>query len=144
MWPRDMTFAVSGLVDRKNKAILTVMKSTPEEPGSLYFGHPIPKSADGHVRLDIKRGYHYFQYIDEKTTRYVEIFNTDPQLQYAPYWFMNYMMTKICYQMMVLIQDQSKLVPETEYNERIKKRRDLYGKLEDLMSQMVDGKKDDE
>jgi hypothetical protein len=60
MWPRDMTFNVSGLVDKKNKAILTVMKSAPEDPDSKYFGFPVPKTADGHVRLDIKRGYHYF------------------------------------------------------------------------------------
>jgi hypothetical protein len=80
MWPRDMTFHVSGLVDKKNKAILTVMKSTSEDPEAKYFGFQIPKTSDGHVRLDIKRGYHYFQRIDENTTRYVEIFNTDPQL----------------------------------------------------------------
>ena len=78
LWPRDMMFAVSGLVDRKNKAIITVMKSPSEEDGAQYFGLPIPKTADGHVRIDIRRGYHYFQKIDENTTRYVEIINTDP------------------------------------------------------------------
>ena len=70
MWPRDLTFTASGLLDRKNVGILTVMKST-EENGGDYFGIPIPATAEGHVRIEIKRGYHYFQRIDEKTTRYV-------------------------------------------------------------------------
>ena len=102
MWPRDLTFTASGLLDRKNVGILTVIKSTDEQGGD-YFGVPIPDTADGHVRIEIKRGYHYFQRIDDNTTRYVTIFNTDPQLQYAPGWFMNYLMTKICYQMLVTI-----------------------------------------
>ena len=61
MWPRDLTFTASGLLDRKNVGILTVMKSTPEDTKSgEYFGVPFPATAEGHVRIEIKRGYHYF------------------------------------------------------------------------------------
>jgi hypothetical protein len=61
MWPRDLTFTASGLLDRKNVGVLTVMKSTPEDTNSgTYFGVPFPATADGHVRIEIKRGYHYF------------------------------------------------------------------------------------
>jgi hypothetical protein len=101
LWPRDMTFKASGLYDKKNIGILSMCKST--EEGSDFFGVKVPATADGHVRIEIKRGYHYFQRIDDKTTRYVSIFNTDPQLAYAPSWIMNYMMTKVCYEMLVLI-----------------------------------------
>lgn len=58
IWARDMIFSATGMLDRKNVACLTVMKSIQED--IPYFGVPAPKTADGHVRLDIKRGYHYF------------------------------------------------------------------------------------
>lgn len=70
MWPRDLTFTASGLLDHKNVGILTVMRST-DEQGGEYFGIPIPPTAEGHVRIEIKRGYHYFQRIDDNTTRYI-------------------------------------------------------------------------
>ena len=96
-----MIFKASGMYDRKNMAILTVLKSLPEN--SHFFGIPAPLTASGHVRMDIQRGYHYFQYLGENKTRYVTIFNTDPQLKFMPNWFMNFIMTKICYQMLVII-----------------------------------------
>lgn len=43
---------------------------------------------------------------------------------------MNYLMTKICYQMLVVIQDQAKKVPTSEFGERMKQRSDFYGKIE--------------
>lgn len=128
MWPRDLTFTASGMLDHKNVGILTVIKST-DEKGGDYFGVPIPETAEGHVRIEIKRGYHYFQRIDDNTTRYVTIFNTDPQLQYAPGWFMNFLMTKICYQMLVTIQEEAKKVPFNEFGERMKRRVDFYGSI---------------
>lgn len=59
MWPRDLTFTASGLLDRENVGILTVMKST-DEKGGVFFGFPIPETCEGHVRIEIQRGYHYF------------------------------------------------------------------------------------
>jgi hypothetical protein len=78
IWPRDMIFQACGMFDRKNKGVLSVCKSAPE--GGKYFECPVPDTAQGHVRIDIKRGYHYFQRINDNKTRYVTIFNTDPQL----------------------------------------------------------------
>lgn len=95
VWPRDMTFTASGMFDRKNNGLLTVLKSVPDD--GKYFGSSIPAVEDGHVRIDIQRGFHYFQRIDDNTTKYINIFNADPKLSYTPNWFMNFMMTKVCY-----------------------------------------------
>ena len=129
IWPRDMIFKATGMYDRKNLAILTVLKSLPED--ELFFNVPAPKTANGHMRIDIKRGYHYFQYLGPNKTRYLTIFNTDPQLKLMPNWLMNFIMTKICYQMLVIIQKRAKEVPKLEYNERIKTRRQFYGRIEE-------------
>lgn len=131
MWPRDMIFSATGMLDRQNVAVLTVIKSIDE--GETFFGVPAPKTTDGHVRLDIKRGYHYFQMLDESRTRYVTIFNTDPKLTYMPGWFMNYVMTKVCYQMLQLAEEKSKEVANNIYGERLKEKKDFYGKLEEFI-----------
>eukprot|EP00347_Sterkiella_histriomuscorum_P011191 403373399 len=140
MWPRDMIFQVSGMYDRKNLACLSVLKSLDE--GETFFNIPAPKTAEGHVRIDIKRGYHYFQRIDDNKTRYVTIFNTDPKLQLMPNWFMNFVMTKICYKMLVLIQKKSLEVPNNAYGERIKTRREFYGKIEDQLNADIKASQD--
>lgn len=118
------------MYDKKNKGVLSVCKSAPE--GGKYFGIDVPATAEGHVRIDIKRGYHYFQRIDENKTRYVNIFNTDPQLQYTPAWLLNSMMTKVCYQLLVAIEEKavSMLTSENIYTERIRTRADFYNKIE--------------
>jgi hypothetical protein len=59
IWPRDMTFYATGMIDRQHAGgVLSVIKSAPE--GSQYFQRDVPPCADGHVRIDIKRGYHFF------------------------------------------------------------------------------------
>ena len=58
LWSRDMVFTGTGIFDKKNKACMCVIKSC--EDSVPYFGEEIPATADGHVRIIIKRGYHYF------------------------------------------------------------------------------------
>ena len=53
-----MVFKATGMFDAKNKSTLCVLKSTPD--GEEYFGAISPPTLDGHVRIDIKRGYHFF------------------------------------------------------------------------------------
>ena len=136
LWPRDMTFGACGMIDKKNLGVLTVIKSVQE--GEDYFGVKVPPTADGHVRIDLKRGYHYFQRIDENTTRYIMIFNSDPQLQYAPGWVMNNMMTKICYQMLVVIQQKAQEGPTNEFGRRILSKTEFYGDLERRLKEIID------
>ena len=134
IWPRDMVFSATGFLDRERLACLSVLKSLAED--EEYFGARAPQTTEGHVRLDIKRGYHYFQAVDSRRTRYVTIFNCDPQLACMPNWLMNFTMTKVCYQMLVLIQEKALQVPDNEYGERIKQRKKLYG-AEGEKSQVV-------
>ena len=76
LWPREMVFSATGMFDVESQSCLTVMKTVHE--GSTFFGTDVPALSTGYVKLDIKRGYHFFQRIDDNTTRYVTIFNTDP------------------------------------------------------------------
>jgi len=76
LWPREMIFSATGIFDKNKKSCLSVMKSV--ESGKTWFGTPVPDTADGFVRVIIKRGYHYFERIDDNTTKYICIFNTDP------------------------------------------------------------------
>lgn len=131
MWPREMIFSTTGMFDKKHNAALSIIRSIDE--GQLYFNEPAPKTKEGHIRLDIKRGYHYFQYINDNKTRYVTILNTDPKLEMIPSWLINYMMTKVCYQMLAIVQDKAKKVESTIYAERIRNRPGFYGKMDEYI-----------
>lgn len=58
MWPREIKCMATGMYDRKNKACVSVC--SPVLPGESWFGHTIPEIAEGHVNVDMRRGYHYF------------------------------------------------------------------------------------
>ena len=95
VWPREIVIKASGMIDRKNNGCLIVLKSIDE--GQKFFNVPSPKTSSGYVRIDIIRGYHYLQRIDDNTTKYITIFNTDPKISMIPSWFLNFILTKICY-----------------------------------------------
>ena len=75
-----------------------------------YFGLELSQQEAGFVRMDIVKGYHYLEYIDENTTKYISIFNCDPQLDYIPQWLINYIMTKVCYDEMVSLQNHARTI----------------------------------
>jgi len=96
-WPvahRNIVCRTSGLCDEKNKAILCVVKSIHDD---TFFGTKVPEPLSGYVRMQIMRGYHYFQYLGENKTRYVSIFNTDPDLAFIPDWLVNMVTSSVCY-----------------------------------------------
>lgn len=114
-WPiahRDMLVRYSGQYDSKNRAVLSVVKSLSKDK---FFGLDIPKPENGLVKMDIIRGYNYFQYIDENTTRFMGIFNADPHLAYVPDWLINHMASKICYDQLGLVQQYASKFKESEY-----------------------------
>jgi len=61
---------------------------------------------------------------------------------------MNYLMTKICYQMLVVIQEEAKKVPHNEFGERMKKRAEFYGgigsKFQEIVTESEKRKKEEE
>jgi hypothetical protein len=76
MAPREMIFTGTGIFDSQRKACLFVMKSL--DAHTNFFEYEVPEAAENHVRIIMKRGYHYLQKIDENRTRYTNISNTDP------------------------------------------------------------------
>jgi len=47
---------------------------------------------------------------------------------------MNFCMTKICYQMLVLIQEKSKEVPNNEFGKRMIEKKELYDRYRERMA----------
>ena len=88
---RELVFHITGCADYKNKAFLSLSKS--KNAGETYFGFQVPEERYEHPRIQINMGYNVFQYLGPKKTRHIEIWNTDPKLDYLPAVFMNYMMT---------------------------------------------------
>ena len=46
----------------------------------------------------MQKGFNYFQYIDENTTKYISFYNADPQLAMVPSWVINYVVSKVLWQ----------------------------------------------
>ena len=82
IWPRQLLCEATGVFEEENLAVLTVLRSVPLQ--EEIFGHTFEKVESGHVELLLRKGYHYFEYIDDETTKYVMIFNSDPQLGLVP------------------------------------------------------------
>ncbi|CDW91698.1 UNKNOWN [Stylonychia lemnae] len=131
VWPRELVFKATGMLDKKNKGILIVAHSAQND--SDFFDYSVPETSEGYVRIDLKRCFHYFQQIGPNKTKYISITNADPKLTYMPNWFMNFITTKVSYQMLVQIQNRSSLVSENEYGIRIKERDHYYQRIRDLI-----------
>lgn len=134
MWPREMVFTATGLFDKENRACLSVMKSV--DNLQTYFGVEVPQVQGGHVRTIIIKGYHYFHYIDENTTRYVNIMSSDPQIAYTPKSVLNFFMAKIIYQMLVMVQQKGESMID-EYPLIRERRLAYYEKLERLIKENI-------
>ena len=76
IWDREVQCMATGMFDNERKALLSVCQSI--DAGVKVFGMEIPETAEGHVRVDMKKGFHFFQYIDANTTKYMCIYNSDP------------------------------------------------------------------
>jgi hypothetical protein len=72
---REILVRSSGMVNKERRGILSIVKSVYTDK---FFGVSLPPVENGFVRMDVHKGYHYFEYIDENTTRYVSVFNADP------------------------------------------------------------------
>ncbi len=118
--PRDMIFSGSGVLDRKNRAVLTMLRTL--EDDEMYFGVKTPKAAPGHVRLEVKRAYHYFQDLDDGRTKYVTLFNTDPKVKLLPKWILKFVTAKIYKKLLKILKTRSVQAINDVYAERIKQK----------------------
>lgn len=94
----------------------------------------MPNVTDGHVEIDLKRGFHYFEAVDANTTRYMNIFNTDPKLGMIPTWYMNYMMKSVCLGMMKTIQEKGKTIStDKKMLNKIEERKEFYERINTVL-----------
>lgn len=77
---------MSMILDNKNKGLLFVSKGLPAN--TKFFEAVVPQERDGLVRIDLNFFYNYYQYIDENTTRYIVLANTDVKIDIIPEWLM--------------------------------------------------------
>lgn len=142
MWHRDITMYASGVFDFKNKGVITISKSL--DPGTSYYGVKVPELDEANfVRLEIKQGYNFFQYLGPRKTRHIQIMNTDPKLDYMPTFFLNYMMTSVLYANIKGLQDTSENMhdPEFKHYNLMEEKKDFYAyMLEDVTTGGVNNK----
>merc|ERR1712032_1720709 len=94
MWPRDMVFNFTGGVDYKNRALMTFQS----DARGTWHGFEIPAcDEENFVRMDMKKGYNFFQYLGPKKTRHIQIFESDPKVGYIPQSLLNWAMTTVLY-----------------------------------------------
>ena len=93
------------------------------------------------MRLD--KGYHYFQYLGENRTKYINIINADPNISYIPEWMINFMMSKICHEQLKLIQHHTKNIVDSPFALRIKEKRHYYGPIEEELKKTIEVADDD-
>mmetsp|Transcript_24299 Transcript_24299/g.23907 ORF Transcript_24299/g.23907 Transcript_24299/m.23907 type:complete len:132 (+) Transcript_24299:522-917(+) len=105
MWPRDAVFSSNVIFDKENKGFLICSSSLEKEES--WFGHKIPPNDPKCVRMHVKRECHFFQRLDENTTRYVCIFNTDLFLAMTPTSILNWLTKMICETLVVQIKEKA-------------------------------------
>ena len=95
--------------------MISVSKS--KDDGETFFGVPVPELPYGFTRLDVKMGFNYFQRLGPNKTRHISIWNTNPQIDYMPAFFMNYMMTSVLYTNMTNLITFSESLNDPEADE---------------------------
>jgi len=81
------------------------------------------------VRLSVTCGCLYFRYIDENTTLFRGIFNTDPHMSLIPNWLLNFAVKKVIYALLGIIQEKSLKFAGTEIEKRVKENTYLYDEI---------------
>lgn len=72
------------------------------------MGVTVPGIPAGLSRIEVKMGFNFFQYLGPNKTRHIALWNTNPQIDYMPTFFMNYMMTSVLYANMTNLQNFAK------------------------------------
>ena len=55
-----------------------------------------------------------------------------------PNWLMDFFITKVCYQMLAIIQEKSKTVPSSIFGERIKQKPEFYGEVQKIIDMLIE------
>lgn len=121
LWNRDMAMTMTGMMDQKNHALISVSKSI--DIGEKYFDYTVeaPKEEEQLVRMEVKRGYNFFQYLGPNKTRHVAIWNTDPKMEYVPTALLNFMMSNVLYTNMSNLQKLAQSLKDPEASKEIYK-----------------------
>lgn len=99
------------------------------------MGVAVPGIPDGFGRIDVKMGYNFFQYLGPNKTRHISLWNTNPQIDYMPTFFMNYMMTSVLYANMTNLQTFAKnfMDPENEIQRFYQRKIPYYKYCENMI-----------
>jgi len=76
-----MVLRASAQYRSDRKGVLSYIRSLHEKK---FLDIDVKEPDNGFVRMQINKGYHYLEYIDAETSKYVCVMNVDPQLSYIP------------------------------------------------------------
>lgn len=106
-----------------------------------WFGQEVPKPGKDVVRAEMKRGYHYFRYIDENNTYYRSIMNCDSKMDYIPQALISFCMKHVCYQMIQMIRKHSKNFKGSMFEEAVNGKPEMYGELKKRIDDWLEKQK---
>ncbi|MDR3549769.1 MAG: hypothetical protein P4M11_16095 [Candidatus Pacebacteria bacterium] len=112
-------------------AVIVVLRSISNNSATKeYMGckFPEPRSKKN-VKLIVNYGCMYFRFIDENTTLFRGIFNSDPNMRLVPQFLINFAIKKVVYAMLGIIQDRCGKFEGTEFEKRVKENTYLYDEI---------------
>ncbi len=115
----------------EQNAVIVVVRTINDDPATkehLGCVFPPPKNS-WDVHLKVNCGCMYFRYIDENTTLFRGLFNIDPNMSLVPQWLINYVMKKVAYTVLGLIQEKSKNFEGSVFEKRVNENTYMYDEI---------------
>ena len=111
MWSRDFYAYYTCVTDLDNKALFCLQRSCAD--GSTYHGYKVPPVDEANfVRMEIMKGYNWFQYLGPKKSRNIQLFHADAKVDFMPTSLINWMMTTVCYGNVSKLLDITKAISD--------------------------------
>lgn len=113
---RDMVCEGTGHILEEEKAVCFIMKSDKEKS---YYGTDLESLDEGRVRMDLKEGFMYMQYIDENTCKFRVIINVDMKISLVQSWVGKMVMNKVVKTWIYKAAQQSENFKDTVFAKRL-------------------------
>jgi len=131
IWPRDFVHGSTVRFEPKHNAVM--LCSSSNEDMQSYFGTEIPPVPEGHVRAHTKREIHFLQRLGEKRTKYVCMFNSDLKFAKMPNMLMNWLLKRVCEQLVDVLKERAESYDKLELREKRKISKEFYESLDHIL-----------
>lgn len=113
---RDLVTEGTGFLFEEEKAVAFIMKS--DYSGS-FFGTEFEEICEKRVRMNLKDGFMFMEYIDENTCKFKVILNVDMKLGLGQGWVGKMVLNKVVKVWISKIVNSSENLKGTEFSKRL-------------------------